>query len=110
MARAYGFTQDGAKRVGAVVRRVESEQPGLRQRRRRDRRVPDFRVILGKTDAAHNKGSAGTVSIYSGATQGSETDTTNNVTVYNRFADVESGKWVLVIRVGNGWEMIAAEC
>lgn len=50
--------------------------------------------FLGKTDASHSKGATGTVSIYTGSL-GSETDTTVNKTgVYNRFADLASGKWV----------------
>jgi len=71
---------------------------------------PGGAFILGKTDAAHNKSASGTVSIYTGTTKGSETDSTNNVTAYNRFANVESGKWVLLIYINGGYEMIAAEC
>lgn len=64
---------------------------------------------LGKTDAAHNKGATGTVSIWSGS-PGSEVDTTLNVTAYNRFANVASGKWVWVMHNGDGWYLTAAEC
>jgi hypothetical protein len=71
-----------------------------------------MRSFVGKTDAAHAKGATGTISIYSGGL-GSETDTTLNMTgVYNRFADVSSGKWVRCQWTGQGneWELIAAEC
>lgn len=66
--------------------------------------------LLGKTDAAHNKGATGTVSIYGGGTSGSETDTTINVTAYNRFGNIASGKWVYVFQGENAWEVEEAEC
>lgn len=50
--------------------------------------------LLGKADSAINKAASGTVSIWAG-TPGSESDTTVNITsVYNRFDNVSSGKWV----------------
>lgn len=64
---------------------------------------------LGKTDASHAKGASGTVSIWSG-TPGSEGDTGVNVTAYNRFADLESGKWCWVAWNGIGWYLTAGEC
>ena len=54
-------------------------------------------LVLGKTDATHNKGATGTVSVYGllSDTIGSETDTGENIDdVYNRMDDVGSGKWV----------------
>lgn len=72
---------------------------------------PRVTPILGKTDASHAKGATGTISIYSGTTKGSETDTGENLTgVYNRFADLASGKWVLCFPVDAGWELWAGEC
>lgn len=66
---------------------------------------------LGKTDAQITKGGAtGTVSVWSG-TPGSETDTTFNITgVYNRFATVGSGKWVIVRRLHRKPYLAQAEC
>ena len=68
-------------------------------------------VIIGKTDAAHNKGATGTISVYKGS-PGSYTltDTTQNITAYNRFGNIASGKWVAVKRFVHGWEIISAEC
>lgn len=68
--------------------------------------------FLGKTDASHAKSATGTVSIYSGATVGSETDTTVNKTgVYNRFADLASGKWVHCRWIkDDDFEFDAGEC
>lgn len=65
--------------------------------------------LLGKTDAAHNKGASGTISIYSG-TPGAETDTGENVTAFNKFADLESGKWVWVELYGLNYYLTAGEC
>lgn len=65
--------------------------------------------LLGKTDAAHNKGANGTVSIYAG-TPGSETDTTADVTAHNKFANIASGKWVWVAPFDSNWYITAAEC
>jgi hypothetical protein len=65
--------------------------------------------LIGKTDATHAKGSSGTISIYSG-TKGSETDTGVNVEAWNRFADLGSGKWVTLLWIGEGYDLIAGEC
>ncbi len=64
---------------------------------------------LGKTDSAISKNSSGTVSVYAG-TPGSESDSSLNITVYNKFADVASGKFVWCHHNGNGWYLTAAEC
>lgn len=66
-------------------------------------------VLLGKTDSAISADSTGTVSLWSG-TLGSETDTTNNVTGYSRGVNIDSGKWVNVMRRGGGWEIYPLEC
>jgi hypothetical protein len=65
--------------------------------------------MLGKTDASHAKGASGTISIWSGAI-GSEVDTGVNVTAYNRFANVTSGKWVMVLSIQGRLYLVAAEC
>lgn len=65
--------------------------------------------LLGKTDAAHAKAASGTVSVYIG-TAGSESDSTINVTAYNKFAAVATTKWVWVEWSNNSWYLTAAEC
>ena len=66
---------------------------------------------VGKTDATHNKGASGTISIF-GGTLGSETDTTINLTAWNRFANVASSKWVRWAWNDDsaGFDLAAAEC
>jgi len=68
-------------------------------------------IVLGKTDSASTKGgSAITVSVWKGAGN-SETDSGSNITdVYNRFADVASGKWVIVNTINGLRYLTAAEC
>lgn len=66
-------------------------------------------MMIGKTDATHNKAASGTVSVWAGA-EGSEADTGVNVTAYNRFANVGSGKWVLVVSIQGRLYLAAAEC
>lgn len=82
--------------------------------------LPDEQQLplwIGKTTTAHDKGNTEAVDVYGkvGDTQGSETvhtlgENNRSLQVYNRFADVEDDKWVLVIPIGSGWELIAAEC
>lgn len=69
-------------------------------------------VVIGKTDAAHNKGATGTISVYKGSSSGgySLTDTGENISAYNRFGNIASGRWVAVKRFVHGWEIISAEC
>lgn len=74
-------------------------------------RVPMLSFI-GKTDASHAKGASGTISIYAG-TLGSESDTTVNMSsVWNRYANVSSGKWVRCAWDNDAqkWELVSAEC
>lgn len=79
------------------------------QTRRGNAVVPIATPMLCKTDSSHAKGASGTVSIYSG-TPGSETDTTENVTAFNKFANLGSGKWCWVESNGFGWYLVAGEC
>ena len=65
--------------------------------------------LLGKTDAAHNKGAIGTVSVWTGAFP-NETDSTVNVSAVNRFANLGSGKWCIVEYVNSDWYLVAGEC
>ena len=70
-------------------------------------------TFRGKTTAAAiNKGSSGTVNIYTGAL-GSETDSGQTMpNVYNRFANASQGKWVTCgwNFDNQGWELIDLEC
>jgi hypothetical protein len=70
-------------------------------------------VRLGKTTATWTKGTTATINVWESGTPPSETQTTG-VTIagcVNKFANVASGKWVMVARGANGsYYLIAAEC
>ena len=104
----YGLTESDVRLLRWMAQQLRSGQfqvnAGTPYR-------PETRPVLVKTDASHAKGATGTVSIYSGTTKGSETDTGLNLTgVYNRFATLASGKWALAFPVDAGWELWAGEC
>lgn len=70
-----------------------------------------MRSVLVKTDAAHAKGASGTCSIYHGNTPGSETDSTYNLTAWNRFADLSTTKWARAVPVADDdFDLVAGEC
>ena len=63
--------------------------------------------FYGQTDAAINKGSSGTVSVY----DGDNTDTSINVSsVQNKFANVAITKKVSVTWEAGAWRLTSAEC
>lgn len=111
MAKIYGFSsEDDLRRIARSVRKSESGQSGDPPQRRAGGGTGDvYRVLFGKTDSSHAKSASGTVSIWSGTTS-TLSDTGDNVTAYNRFADLDSGKWVAVVEVPWGYELIAGEC
>lgn len=64
-------------------------------------------MYKGKTNASHAKSATGTVSIY----DGNKVDTGDDMTlVDNVYADIGSGKFVTVAKLGGRWFIIAAEC
>lgn len=64
-------------------------------------------IIIGKTDSSHAKGATGTISVW---TKYSGSDTGVNISAVNPFADVASGKWVLVVLVNGEYTLAAREC
>ncbi|NBW11005.1 MAG: hypothetical protein EBR82_23540 [Caulobacteraceae bacterium] len=67
-------------------------------------------ALIGKTNSAHNKGANGTISVYSGSTAATLSDTGQDVTAYNRFGNIGANKWVRVWTYPWGFEVEAAEC
>ncbi len=71
-------------------------------------------VRLGKTTAAWNKGTLATITLYESGTPPNEITATPAETLancVNKFANVASGKWVIVARGPQGyWYLISAEC
>lgn len=71
-------------------------------------------VRLGKTTSAWSKNTTATIDLYEQGTPPSETRNPSPYTLadcVNKFANVGSGKWVMVAKMTNGrWYLIAAEC
>lgn len=114
MARKVAFTEDTAKRVAAATLAYERggrDQPPVRFRQVADDGDP---VRLGKTTATWTKGTLATIELYEEGTPPSETKKSPADTLascVNKFANVASGKWVIVARGGNGsWYLVSAEC
>jgi len=109
MARVR-FTRESAARIAKATRAYEgSQQPSSQQRAITGNLQFDYAQI-GKTDAAHNKSASGTISIWSGTTSAGLSDTGDNITAYNRYGNIASGKWVHVWTFPWGFEITAAEC
>lgn len=74
-------------------------------------RLAPMQSVLVKTDAAHAKSASGTCSVYHGNTPGSETDSTHNITAWNRFAALATTKWARAVPVGDDdFDLVAGEC
>ena len=65
-------------------------------------------VMLGKASSTLASGGSGTVRQWSGS-PGSETDSGVDVTAYNKFRAVASGKWCWLENDGDGWYVVQRE-
>jgi hypothetical protein len=114
MTRPVTFNEDGARRIIAATKVVEGGNRNMPPVRFRDQGGDDGDPVrLGKTSSAWNKGTTATINIWESGTPPSETQTTG-VSIsgcVNKFANVATGKWVMLAKAGNGsWYLIAAEC
>lgn len=64
---------------------------------------------LAKTTATWTKGTSQTLNLWAG-TPGSESQVSDQVIAWNKFANVASGKWVMLARANSTFYLIAAEC
>ncbi|HEY2250901.1 MAG TPA: hypothetical protein VGH74_07555 [Planctomycetaceae bacterium] len=104
------FTDKAVARIQRAVQKSESDRPQAPQSWGQ-RILQALPIRLGKTTTSHTKGSTHDVNVYWGTTKGSETwDSVETISVYNRFANVASGKWVFCIWLLGGWEVFVAEC
>ena len=112
---------EALRQIEEVVVRVLFAQNRLEPRPQNNRNHDEWQLPLqlGKTTTDHDKGATELVDLYGkpGDTLGSETKLTlaadgsdREIEVYNRFGDVADDKWVVLIDLGAGWELIAAEC
>jgi hypothetical protein len=112
MSKPVGFTQDGARRIVAATKAYEAGDRSMPPIRFRDPGDDGDPVRLGKTTSAWNKGTLATIDLYEEGTPPSETTSSETLEdCVNKFADVATGKWVMLARGTNGsWYLIAAEC
>ena len=110
MAKKTAFTRESAQRIAQAVRKVEGTQRQNRPSRTWTSGDSFGRVIVGKTAGSHAKSAAGTINIWDGETQGSETDTGETLSAWNYFAAISAGKWVAVVETVRGYIIISAEC
>ena len=96
-ARAWNRAQDAADIVLGVRPGVEAG----------DLRQPPH--LLGKTSAAWTKGTSQSITLWAG-TPGSESALSDQVIAWNKFADVATGKFVMLARANDTFYLIAAEC
>lgn len=107
------FDQESTQRIGRVVQVVERARPDL-IKGRRTFNTPSGPIMLAKTDADIAKGASGSVTLYyqpdSSTDKGDESASTDTETAFARLGNVDSGKWVYIMWLGAGWEIINAEC
>ena len=108
MAKSYALGEKSVKALSRLIREHDARSKTVPQTRGVVRLGFGGRLLV-KTDAAHAKSASGTCSIYTG-TPGSETDTGENITAFNKFADLASGKWAWAANNGHGWYLTAGEC
>lgn len=105
------FTRESAVRIAKGIRNVEAQQStSVAGQRGRSNSTPWDQILIGKTDAAHNKSASGTISIWDGTSSSGLADSGENITAYNRFGNIQTGKFVAVFTFPWGYEIIAAEC
>ena len=106
------FTRESAGRIARSARTVESQPQGSVHARPEgySGQTPFDYILRGVTDAAHNKGADGVISIYSGPDWDNLTDTGDNVTARNEMGNIGSGKKVYVWTFPWGFGVTAAEC
>lgn len=104
------MTPEFARAVQKMVREYLQKSQDVRPTRQSAKSNPhDYSFRLGKTDAAVTAPASVTVSIYSGTTKGSETDTGDNVTAFLRYSELAINQWCHVAFIDGGWEILVGD-
>lgn len=113
-AKLVGFDSEEAfGRARAAILRSENDVGSNRVPRGNTPVFLPTAFIIGKTSGAIAKGATnGSVTIWDSTTNaaGLAASSTTLTSVYNPFADVATTKFVLVIQMGWGYMLCAAEC
>lgn len=103
------------RQVRAELRHLRLQYKNLTKRlvregtRRRVAKGSSMQAWIGKADSNISKGASGTISIWAGP-EGSEADTSRNITAYNRMSLITSGYWVIVFRFRGRYYVLSWEC
>lgn len=114
MAGVFGFSSDDAKRIGAVVRQVESSRGKTLGGVDATGAAVGARMMLAKRAAiTWGKTSSAVVTAYGGSHPA--TVNVGTIMAWNYFADLPAPStatqnWVALSNNGYGWIVIAAEC
>lgn len=112
-SRPVMLTGNAARRINRVVQSVERGDRDTRGQIFPKSVGDDNSVRLCKTSSSWTKGTTATLNVWESGTPPNETQS-SGVTIancVNKFATVQSGKFVMIAQAGNGrWYLIAAEC
>lgn len=107
--RGVQFTAESARAIAETVRTVQGGNRG-QSSLKGSGSVQAAAHYLSKTTSAWQKGSTQTLTIYVGEMGSEAASSGDTVTAVNKFANVASGKWVMLARCNAGFYLIAAEC
>lgn len=104
------FRMRDAQRIASVVSEVEAAR-----RPAKGSRIPrgfGVSLRLGKTQSAWTKGQSQMIPIYSDGEPPNEAESAeeDEVEAWNKFADVDANKWVMLGSFAGRWYLISAEC
>lgn len=108
-SRGVTFDRASAARIADTVRVVEGLS-GKTRHRPGGSNAQAASHYLSKTTAAWNKGTNATLSVWVGDMGSEQIQTSVSVVAHNKFANVASGKWVMLARCNGGFYLVAAEC
>ena len=104
------WTRKSAERIASAVRIVEGMEPEAAPLIfKRAIESTQRQGILSKTQATWAINTSQTLCVYKGAPP-SEAATDKTVVAWNKFAEIEAGKWVFLSRANSRWYVVAAEC
>ena len=103
------FKLADAQRIADVVSLVEGSRRG-RTGSSLSRNVFASSHYLSKTTAAWTKGTKATLTLYVGDGGSEAASSGDTVEAWNKFANVATGKWVMLARANGTFYLVAAEC
>ena len=72
--------------------------------------IPNDKILVVKTTAAHSDGATQSCDVLSGGMKGSEQDSGRNISCYNGLGDLADDTRCLAAFIDGSWELIQARC